>query len=99
MALLMRLLTLRDVMDNSAVSDHIDNLLDQSEKKVRQDAIDRMNAAIRQQSAVQTPANMFPQTSLDGFNQPVAAGAATAVYLRSASRTTAIAASTTSFEL
>lgn len=61
-----------DVMDNSAVSDHIDNLLDQSEKKVRQDAIDRMNAAIRQQSAVQTPANMFPQTSLDGFNQPVA---------------------------
>ncbi len=62
-----------DVMDNSAVSDHIDNLLDQSEKKVRQDAIDRMNAAIRQQSAAQTPANMFPQTSLDGFNQPVAA--------------------------
>ena len=62
-----------DVMDNSAVSDHIDNLLDQSEKKVRQDAIDRMNAAIRQQSVAQVPTSMFPQTSLDGFNQPVAA--------------------------
>lgn len=61
-----------DVMDNSVVSDHIDNLLDQSERKVRQDAINRMNAVAQQQSAAQVPTSMFPQTSLDGFNQPVA---------------------------
>ena len=40
----------QDVMEDSELSNSIDNLLDKSERQVRQNAIDQMNRAVQQQS-------------------------------------------------
>ena len=66
----------QDVMEDSELSNSIDHLLDKSERKVRQNAIDQMNlAAQRQQSPAATPtANPAPVTAQQAtIFQPIAA--------------------------
>ena len=54
----------QDVMDDSNISSSIDHLLDQSERKVRQRAIDQMNQAMQQQQS--TPAQPQPVVQATG---------------------------------
>ena len=54
----------QDVMDDSNISSSIDHLLDQSERKVRQRAIDQMNQAMRQQQSA--PAQPQPVARATG---------------------------------
>ena len=46
----------QDVMEDSELSNSIDNLLDKSERQVRQNAIDQMNRAVQQQQQSQQAA-------------------------------------------
>lgn len=53
----------QDVMEDSELSNSIDNLLDKSERQVRQNAIDQMNRAVQQQQSQQAAATPFQPIS------------------------------------
>ena len=50
----------QDVMEDSELSNSIDNLLDKSERQVRQNAIDQMNRAVQQQQSQQAATTATP---------------------------------------
>ena len=53
----------QDVMEDSELSNSIDNLLDKSERQVRQNAINQMNRAVQQQQPQQAAATPFQPIS------------------------------------
>lgn len=51
----------QDIMEDSRLSDSIGNLLDKSDRKIRSDAISRMNQLVQHQAAQVTPASSAQQ--------------------------------------
>lgn len=64
----------QDVMEDSEVSNSIDNLLDKSERQVRQNAINQMNQAVQRQAQQQATATPFQP--LAATVQPASVGQA-----------------------
>lgn len=67
----------QDVMEDSEVSNSIDNLLDKSERRVRQNAINQMNQAVQRQAQQQAAATLFQP--LAATVQPASVGQATSL--------------------
>lgn len=67
----------QDVMEDSELSNSIDNLLDKSERQVRQNAINQMNQAVQRQAQQQATATLFQP--LAATVQPASVGQATSL--------------------